>query len=119
MLFEKTAGPQTQVSMMPMQTQLQFPVNPMPTVEAVRPPRPLPAMVSKAALRRHFDISDKLLRSSILTDNVLMAAGCVWRPEDAQPGQRAVQFLHRLPPSLTQMVYLAYNITELLRQKGK
>jgi len=96
------------------QMQLDFP-QPM-TSEA---PKPLPGMISKAQLCRHFDISNKTLRTTILTDHVLGAAGCVWERTDDNSHQPAIQFRQRLPPALTQMVYLMHNITSLHRQKGK
>ncbi len=100
-----------------MQMQLDFPMH---TQEPpTRAAKPLPPMVSKDALCRHFDISSKTLRAEILTDNILLAAGCTWQATDENTGLRAIQHKQRLPPDLTQLIYLTYNITELLRQKGK
>jgi hypothetical protein len=92
-----------------MQYAIPFAENPTQTA------KPLPPMVSKAQLCEFFQISNKTLRTTILTDTVLTAAGCVWEYNPEQPNMPAIQFRHLLPPNLTKTVYLMHGITSLDR----
>lgn len=94
-----------------MQMQLDFPVTMSPQKAT-----PLPPMVSKRQLCLHFQISSKTLRTTILTDAVLMAAGYVWERTEANEGVPTVQSRHLLPPNLTKMVYQMHGITMLFNQ---